>query len=70
MTDAQKICVHKFIGRADGVHCTCCGLKLSAEDYFCSLKSTPKLIVNTEDMTKTKFIKRTKTKKKEGSNYE
>ena len=26
-------CKHVFIGRADGVHCTRCGLKLSPAEY-------------------------------------
>lgn len=33
MTDAQKSCPHVFIGRADGVHCTRCGLHLTAQQY-------------------------------------
>lgn len=31
MTDVQKSCHHVFIGRADGVHCTRCGLHLADE---------------------------------------
>lgn len=26
-------CKHIFVGRADGVHCTLCGLHLTAEQY-------------------------------------
>ena len=26
-------CNHVFIGRSDGVHCTKCGLYMTAEDY-------------------------------------
>lgn len=33
MTDAQKSCPHVFVGRADGVHCTRCGLHLTAQQY-------------------------------------
>ena len=33
MTDAQKSCPHVFIGKADGVHCTLCGLHLTAQQY-------------------------------------
>lgn len=33
MNDAQKSCPHVFIGRADGVHCTRCGLHLTAQQY-------------------------------------
>ena len=37
MTDAQKSCHHVFIGRADGVHCTRCGLHISHQEYQKSL---------------------------------
>lgn len=33
LTDAQKSCLHVFIGKADGVHCTRCGLHLTAQQY-------------------------------------
>lgn len=33
MTDNQKTCNHIFVGRADGVHCTICGLHLTAQQY-------------------------------------
>ena len=33
LTDAQKTCPHVFVGRADGVHCTRCGLHLTAQQY-------------------------------------
>lgn len=33
LTDAQKTCPHVFIGRADGVHCTRCGLHLTPQQY-------------------------------------
>lgn len=33
LTDAQKSCPHVFIGKADGVHCTRCGLHLTAQQY-------------------------------------
>ena len=33
MTDTQKSCHHVFIGRADGVHCTRCGLHLTPQQY-------------------------------------
>lgn len=33
MTGAQKSCPHIFIGKADGVHCTRCGLHLTAQQY-------------------------------------
>lgn len=33
MNDTQKACPHVFIGRADGVHCTRCGLHLTAQRY-------------------------------------
>lgn len=33
MTDTQKACPHVFIGKADGVHCTRCGLHLTAQQY-------------------------------------
>ena len=33
-------CNHVFIGRADGVHCTKCGLHMNASDYIKYL--TPK----------------------------
>lgn len=26
-------CRHSFIGKADGVHCAKCGLKLTAQEY-------------------------------------
>ena len=32
-------CKHVFIGRADGVHCTRCGLKLSPAEYAAGLKA-------------------------------
>ena len=35
-------CKHVFIGRADGVHCTRCGLKLSPAEYAAGL-NPPKL---------------------------
>ena len=33
-------CHHVFIGRADGVHCTRCGLRMSAREYgeYCAAK--------------------------------
>ena len=31
--DQMEDCKHVFIGRADGVHCTRCGLKLSPAEY-------------------------------------
>ncbi len=34
-------CKHVFIGRADGVHCTRCGLKLTAAEYAAA-RSAPK----------------------------
>lgn len=34
-------CKHVFIGRADGVHCTRCGLKLSPADYA-AMMAAPK----------------------------
>lgn len=33
MSDMQKTCPHVFVGRADGVHCTRCGLHLTAQKY-------------------------------------
>ena len=33
MNDTQKACPHVFVGRADGVHCTRCGLHLTARQY-------------------------------------
>lgn len=33
LTDAQKSCPHVFIGKSDGVHCTRCGLHLTAQQY-------------------------------------
>lgn len=33
MTDNQKTCPHIFVGKADGVHCTLCGLHLTAQQY-------------------------------------
>lgn len=33
LTDAQKSCPHVFIGKADGVRCTRCGLHLTAQQY-------------------------------------
>lgn len=33
MNDTQKSCHHVFIGKADGVHCTRCGLHLTAQQY-------------------------------------
>lgn len=33
LTNAQKSCPHVFVGRADGVHCTRCGLHLTAQQY-------------------------------------
>lgn len=33
MNDTQKACPHVFIGRADGVHCTRCGLHLTPQQY-------------------------------------
>ena len=33
LTDAQKSCPHVFVGRTDGVHCTRCGLHLTAQQY-------------------------------------
>lgn len=32
-------CKHVFIGRADGVHCTRCGLKLSPAEYAAGLNA-------------------------------
>ena len=32
-------CNHVFIGRSDGVHCTKCGLRMSASDYVKYLNS-------------------------------
>lgn len=33
MNNTQKACPHVFIGKADGVHCTRCGLHLTAQQY-------------------------------------
>ena len=33
MNNTQKACTHIFIGRTDGVHCTRCGLHLTAQQY-------------------------------------
>lgn len=33
LTDAQKSCPHVFVGKFDGVHCTRCGLHLTAQQY-------------------------------------
>lgn len=33
LTDTQKSCPHVFIGKADGVHCTRCGLHLTPQQY-------------------------------------
>ena len=33
MSHPQKACPHVFIGKADGVHCTRCGLHLTARQY-------------------------------------
>ena len=33
MNDTQKACPHVFVGRADGVHWTRCGLHLTAQQY-------------------------------------
>ena len=33
MNNTQKSCPHVFIGKADGVHCTRCGLHLTAQQY-------------------------------------
>lgn len=33
MNDTQKSCHHVFIGKADGVHCTRCGLHLTPQQY-------------------------------------
>ena len=33
MNNTQKACPHVFIGRADGVHCTRCGLHLTPRQY-------------------------------------
>lgn len=33
MNDTQKACPHVFIGRANGVHCSRCGLHLTARQY-------------------------------------
>ena len=33
MTNEQRKCVHIFLGKEDGVHCTRCGLHLTATQY-------------------------------------
>ena len=33
MNNTQKSCPHVFIGKTDGVHCTRCGLHLTAQQY-------------------------------------
>ena len=33
MNNTQKACPHIFIGRTDGVHCTRCGLHMTAKQY-------------------------------------
>lgn len=33
MTNEQRKCVHIFLGKEDGVHCTRCGLHLTAQQY-------------------------------------
>lgn len=35
---AKTTCKHIFIGTKDGVECSACGLKLTAEEYRLSLK--------------------------------
>lgn len=37
----MESCNHVFIGRANGVHCTRCGLHLTAEEYAkrCNVKA-------------------------------
>lgn len=34
-------CNHVFIGRSDGVHCTKCGLHMSASEYIKYLNPEP-----------------------------
>lgn len=53
LTDAQKSCPHVFIGKADGVHCTRCGLHLTATQYH-ELLHPPKPKENSETEKKPK----------------
>ena len=48
MNDTQKACPHVFIGRADGVHCTRCGLHLTAQQYH-ELLHPPESAQDTEN---------------------
>ena len=34
-------CKHTFIGRSDGVHCTRCGIHMTAAEYAVFLKPKP-----------------------------
>lgn len=46
MTDIQKTCLHIFVGKSDGVHCTRCGLHLTAQQYH-ELLHPPESLKNT-----------------------
>ena len=48
MNDTQKACPHVFIGRANGVHCTRCGLHLTARQYH-ELLHPPESAQDTEN---------------------
>ena len=58
-------CNHKFQGHKDGVTCLLCGLRLSTEDYFRSLKAVPEVIVGPVDTSTAKPVSKRPRKKKE-----
>lgn len=52
MTNEQRKCAHIFLGKEDGVHCTRCGLHLTATQYHELLHlSKPKENSKTERKT-------------------
>lgn len=51
-------CNHEFIGKSDGIHCTKCGLHLSATEYAKSLQSKT---VEHSEKTKRQTRKKVKT---------
>lgn len=53
MTNEQRKCVHIFLGKEDGVHCTRCGLHLTATQYH-ELLHSPKPKENSETEKKPK----------------
>ncbi len=47
-------CKHVFVGRSDGVHCTKCGMHMSAKEYASYLQSGQKDEVKPKRQTRKK----------------